>query len=257
MPLQNRLAERRLRLGLTQSQLAERAQVARQTISGIESGAFGPSLEVGFKLARALNARIDELFSLPEPVADVGEPAQLRAVRSRIGGRPVQRSLAGGQIALPAAHRVGAGERAAELFSGEALFLAGCDPALGLLGAHARRRRPGLETIWWPIGNGAALAQLEAGQAHAALVHAPDGAAAAPAPKLPARRLRLAARPIGLMVASGNPKGIRTVHDLARPGVRLINREPGSGARSLLDERLAAADVKAERLAGYARVLAG
>ncbi|HET7558819.1 MAG TPA: substrate-binding domain-containing protein, partial [Limnochordia bacterium] len=130
------------------------------------------------------------------------------------------------------------------------------DPALGLLGAHARRRRPGLETIWWPIGNGAALAQFEAGQAHAALVHAPEGGPA-PAPAVPARRLRLAARPIGLMVAAGNPKAIRSVHDLARPGVRLVNREPGSGARSLLDERLAAAAVKAERVAGYARVLAG
>jgi molybdate transport repressor ModE-like protein len=39
----------------------------------------------------------------------------------------------------------------------------------------------------------------------------------------------------GLMVAPGNPKKIYDVRDLAQPGVRFINRQPGSGTRLLLD----------------------
>ncbi len=46
----------------------------------------------------------------------------------------------------------------------------------------------------------------------------------------------------GLMVAPGNPKGIGGVEDLLRPDVRMLNRNPGSGTRILMDwltERLA------------------
>ena len=33
----------------------------------------------------------------------------------------------------------------------------------------------------------------------------------------------------GLVVRTGNPKGIRKPEDLARRGIRFVNREPGSG----------------------------
>jgi putative molybdopterin biosynthesis protein len=42
----------------------------------------------------------------------------------------------------------------------------------------------------------------------------------------------------GLLVAPGNPKGVRDVRDLLRPDVLLINRNPGSGTRILLDSLL-------------------
>src|SRR5262249_21388621 len=41
------------------------------------------------------------------------------------------------------------------------------------------------------------------------------------------------------------------VADLARRGVRIVNREAGAGARLLLDQRLRAAGLAARRLAGY------
>jgi molybdate-binding protein len=47
----------------------------------------------------------------------------------------------------------------------------------------------------------------------------------------------------GLVVKSGNPKHIRKPEDLGRRGVRLVNREPGSGSRALLDKLLAKADL--------------
>ncbi len=45
----------------------------------------------------------------------------------------------------------------------------------------------------------------------------------------------LAYRTQGLIVAAGNPKGVRSASDLAQTGLRFINRNPGSGTRLWLD----------------------
>jgi putative molybdopterin biosynthesis protein len=42
----------------------------------------------------------------------------------------------------------------------------------------------------------------------------------------------------GLMVASGNPKQIKSLTDLSRPDVSFINRQRGAGTRVLLDYHL-------------------
>jgi molybdate transport repressor ModE-like protein len=51
--------------------------------------------------------------------------------------------------------------------------------------------------------------------------------------------IHLALRNQGLFVAPGNPLGIRTLEDLARPEVRFVNRQTGSGTRMLLELMLA------------------
>lgn len=45
-------------------------------------------------------------------------------------------------------------------------------------------------------------------------------------------------REMGLIVAKGNPKGITTVSDLLRKDVKMVNRNLGSGTRTLLDTYL-------------------
>jgi putative molybdopterin biosynthesis protein len=60
----------------------------------------------------------------------------------------------------------------------------------------------------------------------------------------------------GLMVAPGNPHKLAGLADLAKPGVRLINRQPGSGTRSLLDYRLRLAGVAPDAVQGYRSVAA-
>ncbi len=47
--------------------------------------------------------------------------------------------------------------------------------------------------------------------------------------------VHLAVRAQGLFVAAGNPKGIASVADLARPDVRFVNRLEGSGTRMLTE----------------------
>lgn len=61
----------------------------------------------------------------------------------------------------------------------------------------------------------------------------------------------VATRRQGLMVAPGNPKKIYDVADLARPEVRFINRQAGSGTRFLLEGLLAGRGVAARDVQGF------
>lgn len=51
---------------MTQAELADSIGVTRQTVIAIEQGRYSPSLEVAFKIAAALGARLDEVFHYPE-----------------------------------------------------------------------------------------------------------------------------------------------------------------------------------------------
>jgi len=63
-----------------------------------------------------------------------------------------------------------------------------------------------------------------------------------------------ALRSQGLMVAAGNPLGIRSLADLARPAFRFVNRARGTGTRVVLDELLAASNTPARDIIGYDRI---
>ena len=63
----NRIRALRFARGeLTQAELADRIGVTRQTVIAIEQGRYSPSLEVAFKIARVLEASLDEVFQYPE-----------------------------------------------------------------------------------------------------------------------------------------------------------------------------------------------
>jgi molybdate-binding protein len=55
----------------------------------------------------------------------------------------------------------------------------------------------------------------------------------------------------GLIVARGNPHRVQTLADVSRRGLRLVNRQRGSGTRSLIDQLLAANGLRPESIAGY------
>jgi molybdate transport repressor ModE-like protein len=64
--------------------------------------------------------------------------------------------------------------------------------------------------------------------------------------------LPLMRRRQGLIVARGNPYRLETLADASRRGLRMVNRQRGSGTRSLIDQLLAANGLKPESIAGYA-----
>lgn len=62
--MQNKVKDRRSELGLSQDELAERANVPRSTISEIETGKRTPGVDIALLLARALVCTVEDLFSL-------------------------------------------------------------------------------------------------------------------------------------------------------------------------------------------------
>lgn len=63
--------------------------------------------------------------------------------------------------------------------------------------------------------------------------------------------INLVSRSAGLYVQKGNPKQIHSWADLKKPGITIVNREKGSGARVLLDEQLRLHGISPEQLKGY------
>jgi putative molybdopterin biosynthesis protein len=139
------------------------------------------------------------------------------------------------------------------------VLVLGCDPSLNLLGELAARRGSGSRVGWLARASRPALEGVARAEAHLAGCHLlePDGEGYNVSH---ARRalgftggivMTFAAWEQGLAVAAGNPHGLTGVEDLTRPGLRIVNRGPGSGARQLLDRLLAEAGLASDDVAGY------
>jgi putative molybdopterin biosynthesis protein len=284
----NRLAETRTRRGVSAADLARRVGVSRQTIYAIEAGTYVPNTEVALNLARELEVTVEELFSLHHPAplspgslnADLLSalpPAKKQPVRiCQVGSRWVGIPVSASPYYLPEAdgiiQRTGPTKGRADLqvfakaeeSAQKRLVLAGCDPATGLL-ARMVEKIGGVEIVSAAASSQLALRWLTEGKVHIAGLHLQDPGTGEF--NLPFIRgafpdggfhvVTFARWEEGLVVAPGNPKGIRKIEDLARKNVRFVNREPGSGSRALLDERLEKAGIDARRVHGYGRAAGG
>ena len=67
--------------------------------------------------------------------------------------------------------------------------------------------------------------------------------------------LHLLKRKQGFYVKKGNPKRIQSFEDLKRADVTIVNREPGSGVRVLVDEKLRQAGISTQEVNGYQKVV--
>ncbi|MEJ2412892.1 MAG: substrate-binding domain-containing protein [Anaerolineales bacterium] len=70
-------------------------------------------------------------------------------------------------------------------------------------------------------------------------------------PDLPVRIVTLVGRTQGLFLASGNPKNIKNLEDLAQEGTTFVNRQRGSGTRLLLDYHLEQKGISPADIQGY------
>ena len=71
--IQNRIKRLRFDAGqMTQQQLADRVGVTRQTIIAIEGGNYSPSLTLAFKIARAFDLKIEDVFEYDDDVQVTG-----------------------------------------------------------------------------------------------------------------------------------------------------------------------------------------
>jgi molybdate-binding protein/DNA-binding XRE family transcriptional regulator len=262
--------------GLSQQQLAGVAGVTRQAVSAVESGHSDPSLRVALALASALGMTVEALFGPGDPADPV--LARPVAAASRGGARVVLATVGDTFVALPLhadmAARVGFGA-AGGLVVGASpgldpievrpigpprptLVVAGCDPALPLLETPLALLDPPVAFAWWPCGSGEALRLAAAGLVHAAGVHQPGGEREADeAVEIPggAEVVGFAAWREGLVVRPG--AGIRGLDDVTRQRLRLVNREAGAQARTLLDQECARLRLTPDELPGYDSRAAG
>jgi molybdate-binding protein/DNA-binding XRE family transcriptional regulator len=285
--IHNRLAQIRKSRGIGAADLARRVNVSRQTIYAIEAGTYVPNTEVALHLARELEVTVDELFSLhsspsrpPEPVtADVLselDPAEGQPVRiCQIGARWVSVPVPSTPFFMPEADGivkrksrttgradllVFAKDEAAQ----KRLILSGCDPATSLV-SNMVERITGVEIVSAAASSKLALSWLKEGKVHIAGSHLRDRKSGEF--NVPYLREQFADEELlvvtfahweeGWIVAPGNPKNIRKPDDLGRRGVRLVNREPGSGSRALLDRLIEQSGLAPEKIQGYDRIAFG
>jgi putative molybdopterin biosynthesis protein len=270
-PIENNLARLRALRGLSASDLADQAGVSRQTIYAVEAGSYVPNTALALKLARLLDAKVEDLFALADDLP--APPVRTETIKLLPGsgrlepGQPVQLCRIDRQTVaappspapwyFPASDAVMAGPSKVQLLDpgaefGNRLLVAGCDPAISVLARHVQAS--GVELVLVHRNSTQALDLLKDGMAHVAGMHLGES-------NLPEVGRRFAKRSIavvsfaiweeGIVTARGNPKSIRGVEDLARPDVAIVNREAGAGARRLLDERLAAAGVQPKDVRGY------
>lgn len=140
------------------------------------------------------------------------------------------------------------------------LVICGQDMVLDILTRQLEKQFPYIRCLRHYIGSIDGLTALYRGQANAVTAHLWDSDTdeynipyvRRMLPGHPATVINLVYRTEGFYVAQGNPKGIRTWEDLTKPDVRFINRERGSGARVLLDEKLRVLKINHTAIQGYA-----
>jgi putative molybdopterin biosynthesis protein len=139
-------------------------------------------------------------------------------------------------------------------------FAGSHDPVLAWLGAHFPEIMPAFRLQVGFTGSLGGLIALAEGMADLAGCHLWDAESDsynAPFVRrlLPGRQVALvtlAHRRLGLIAPAGNPQGLRGLEDLARPGLRFVNRQAGSGTRVWLDATLRQQGIDPAQIQGYA-----
>jgi molybdate-binding protein/DNA-binding XRE family transcriptional regulator len=267
----NRVRALREARGLSQSALAAQVSLSRQSVHAIESGRAIPAVDVALRVARALDCPVEALFGAaatdpPLTTEAVGEARPGRVALSHISGRWLSYALDReglGRSADALAQRSMRGQVRVDMLRSAAdarenVVIMGCAPALGLLADRLNAHAGPGRFLWLPRSSTSALEALGRRQTHVSGVHLVDAKTGEPNVPDTRRHTRkralvlvtLARWEVGLLVAPGNRKGLQRIADLGRKGVRLISREPGSGARRLLDRELGLAGLPLELASG-------
>jgi molybdate-binding protein/DNA-binding XRE family transcriptional regulator len=273
-----------MRLGLSQQDLASLAGVSRQTIGGVESGQTALSVTVALRLTHALGCRVEDLFWLEQesvtltaiPASSFHSSALNQVSLSKVGDRWIAYPLIGDDSfhleLIPADGEIVGydhdGHVIVKLLDElpnlvNTVVVAGCAPSLSVWAKAAERWHPELRVQLRFANSMEALTRLMRGEVHIAGIHRY-------CPKTQTYNVPFVQHVIqdktavlinlgiwdeGLLVATHNPKQIQSVADLVRPDISIVNREPGSGSRDVLDQGLAGVGIPTEMVAGFDRIV--
>lgn len=138
-------------------------------------------------------------------------------------------------------------------------FIGSHDPSLAMIAAQYHEANPGLIlhlSFSGSLGGLIALAEKNADIAGCHLWDETTDTYNEPFVRklLPGKKvalLTLAHRRVGLIFAPENPFELNNLTDLAKPGIRFVNRQQGSGTRVWLDAQLQRAGINTSTIAGY------
>lgn len=223
----------RVEAGLSQAELAAAGGVSRQMIGAIEAGRHSPNVDAALALARVVGRSVEDLFAARAgrgvPVFDRALPEGTGVLAGRVGDQVVF-AAATDSLAFtgwPTPNAVLRGGVPAALPEGDldGFVAVGCDPALGSV-AELMPRRGSRRVIALSGSTAAALAAMNAGRAHAALVHGRSGLL--PTPPAGVLRLRVAGWRVG--VAGHGPRAPSVAELRHLPG-GVVQREPGASSQ--------------------------
>jgi putative molybdopterin biosynthesis protein len=236
---------------------------------------------VAVNLARELGETVEELFGgndgreataidaawmgkYPAPI----DGALCRVALARIGGKVVAVPQPIASLALlPASgtvERIKGKSAVVQTFRSPSeidgtLLLAGCDPSAAILMDWMTRNGSRIGVVTLPCSSGKSLAALADGSVHAAGVHLRDPRGGEynlePVRRAVGRRrivlFNFASWEVGLVTAKDGSRKLNEFAEIARPDVKIVNREKGSGARQALDEALTEAGLSPKQITGY------
>lgn len=143
--------------------------------------------------------------------------------------------------------------------SKQSLVITGQDVSLDILAKHIERHVTNYRPLRSYVGSLDSLISMYKGESDIVSTHLLDGDTGEY--NIPYIRklltgssylvMNLVSRSAGLYVKQGNPKQIYGWADLKKPGLQLVNREKGSGARVLLDEQLRLHGISHQLVSGY------
>ncbi|MDQ6705018.1 MAG: helix-turn-helix domain-containing protein [Acidobacteriota bacterium] len=278
----------RRKRGVSAMHLAATVGVSRQTIYAMEAGTYVPNTVVALRLSRALDATVEELFTLagsvPAPSLRSERAALLPGSTTLQAGQAVQLCRVGKRLIASAPSPVAwyfpptdavlpdkpkrKGKVQVHIFHAEGDFtnrilVAGCDPGISVLSRHVRAA--GVELVLAHRNSAQALSLLKEGCVHLAGTHLTDEASGESNlpeigrlfPKNSVAVISFAVWEEGIVTATGNPKNIRGIEDFAREDISIANREKGAGSRVLLDSRLKRLHIEPRNVQGYDCLAAG
>jgi len=212
--------------------------------------------------------------------SSLGEDEYVRAVAARIDDRLVAFPLQRGAATIAALSRAnclitiprfqegihaGTAVRARALRSRAAieralLAVGSHDVAIDLLAAAVAAKN--IEIVSANVGSIAGLVALAGRWTHIAGTHVldpqsgtyNDAAIRRYGPREDVALIHFAQREQGLIVARGNPLGLRSLRDVAERSARFVNRQKDAGTRILLDVLLTREGIAADALVGYDRI---
>jgi putative molybdopterin biosynthesis protein len=276
----NPVRRARLARGLSVSELARQCGISRQAMGAIETNVYQPNVIVALSIARVFGVGVETLFG--QSVDDIrsiearweGDTTSKsvrpreRVALARVRGKVVAVSQPSAGLTLsPPSGLLEEAKRGKARVSttlsrndvDAILLIAGCDPAVSILTAWMARHRSPIQAIGLLCSSKKALTALAAGTVHAAGMHLRDphsgeynlAAVGRLAGGGPMVLVNFAQWELGIATAPGNPMGIRGFEDVTRRGIKIVNREQGSGARHALDEALEGLRLRGERIRGY------